>query len=54
VVCHGGDHYAGKFPEAGSGFASVGGHFLPYDAGNFEFVVRPDSKNAARRMPFTT
>jgi hypothetical protein len=38
VVCHGGDHYAGKFPEDGSGFANVGGHFLPYDAGNFEFA----------------
>jgi hypothetical protein len=38
VVCHGGDHYAGKFPEHGTGFANVGGHFLPYDAGNFEFA----------------
>jgi hypothetical protein len=38
VVCHGGDHYAGKFPENGTGFANVGGHFLPYDAGNFEFA----------------
>jgi hypothetical protein len=37
VVCHGGDHYAGKFPEDGSGFANIGGHFLPYDVGNFEF-----------------
>jgi hypothetical protein len=37
VVCHGGDHYAGKFPEDGSGSANVGGHFLPYDVGNFEF-----------------
>jgi hypothetical protein len=37
VVCHGGDHYAGRFPEDGSGFANVGGHFLPYDVGNFEF-----------------
>ncbi len=37
VVCHGGDHYAGQFPEHGSGFANVGGHFLPYDTGNFEF-----------------
>jgi len=36
VVCHGGDHYAGKFPETGLA-ANVGGHFLPYDAGNFEF-----------------
>jgi hypothetical protein len=41
VVCHGGDHYAGKFPEDGSGFANVGGHFLPYDAGNFEFSSTP-------------
>jgi hypothetical protein len=41
VVCHGGDHYAGKFPEDGSGFANVGGHFLPYDAGNFEFASKP-------------
>jgi len=37
VVCHGGDHYTGQFPEDGSGFANVGGHFLPYDTGNFEF-----------------
>jgi hypothetical protein len=41
VVCHGGDHYAGKFPEDGSGFANVGGHFLPYDVGNFEFSSAP-------------
>lgn len=37
VVCHGGDHYAGKYPEDGSGSPDVGGHFLPYDTGNFEF-----------------
>jgi hypothetical protein len=41
VVCHGGDHYAGKFPEDGSGPANVGGHFLPYDTGNFEFSGKP-------------
>lgn len=41
VVCHGGDHYAGPFPEDGSGFANVGGHFLPYDVGNFEFSSAP-------------
>ena len=41
VVCHGGDHYAGKFPEDGSGFADIGAHFLPYDAGNFEFSDKP-------------
>ena len=34
-------NYAGKFPEDGSGFANVGGHFLPYDAGNFEFASKP-------------
>jgi hypothetical protein len=38
VVCHGGDHYQGKFPEDGSGFANIGGHFLPYDTGNFDFL----------------
>jgi hypothetical protein len=37
IACHGGDNYAEKFPEDGSGPANVGGHFLPYDEGNFEF-----------------
>jgi Chitobiase/beta-hexosaminidase C-terminal domain/Putative Ig domain len=37
VACHGGDHYAGHFPEDGSGFANIGAHFVPYDVGNFEF-----------------
>jgi hypothetical protein len=51
VVCHGGDHYAGKFPEDDTGFANVGGHFLPYDVGNFEFASKPglrkcDQENA--------
>jgi hypothetical protein len=41
VVCHGGDHYAGKYPEDGSGSPDVGGHFLPYDTGNFEFSSQP-------------
>lgn len=36
VVCHGGDFYAGHFPENGTA-ANVGGHFVPYDTGNFEF-----------------
>jgi hypothetical protein len=35
VVCHGGEHYAGQFQKGGK--PDVGGHFLPYDAGNFEF-----------------
>jgi len=38
VACHGGDHYQGQFPADGSGFANIGGHFLPYDTGNFEFA----------------
>jgi len=38
LVCHGGDHYQGRFPSDGSGFANVGGRFLPYDAGNFDFL----------------
>ncbi len=46
VVCHGGDHYAGKFPEDGTGAADVGGHFLPYDTGNFEFSSKPGSTEA--------
>ncbi len=41
VACHGGDHYAGHFPEDGSGFANIGAHFLPYDTGNFEFSSKP-------------
>jgi hypothetical protein len=41
VVCHGGDHYAGKFPEDGAGPADVGGHFIPYDTGNFAFSTKP-------------
>ena len=50
VVCHGGDHYAGKFPENGSGFANVGGHFLPYDAGNFEFSSKPGLTEADQEL----
>ena len=41
VVCHGGSHYQGKYPENGSGFADIGAHFLPYDTGNFEFANAP-------------
>lgn len=37
VICHGGDHYAGQFPEDGTGSPDIGAHFLPYDTGNFEF-----------------
>jgi hypothetical protein len=51
VVCHGGDHYQGRFPEDGSGFANIGAHFLPYDTGNFEFAQkaglrRPDQEES--------
>ncbi|MGC2029847.1 MAG: hypothetical protein WA642_07495 [Steroidobacteraceae bacterium] len=37
VACHGGDFYAGKFPEDGTGQPNIGSHFLPYDTGNFSF-----------------
>jgi len=37
IACHGGDHYAGKFPEDGTGSANIGAHFLPYDVSNFAF-----------------
>jgi len=50
VVCHGGDHYAGKFPEDGSGFANIGGHFLPYDVGNFEFSSKPGLTKADQQL----
>jgi|GEM_PF-821982 len=50
VVCHGGDHYAGKVPEDGSGFANVGGHFLPYDLGNFEFSSKPGLTKADQQL----
>jgi hypothetical protein len=41
VACHGGDHYAGHYPEDGSGVANIGAHFVPYDSGNFEFSSQP-------------
>jgi hypothetical protein len=41
VACHGGDNYAGAFPEDGSGFADIGAHFLPYDTANFAFSSKP-------------
>ena len=45
VACHGGDHYAGRFPETplgspGAGPANIGAHFLPYDTGNFSFSTK--------------
>jgi hypothetical protein len=48
VACHGGGNYAGKFPEDGSGPANVGAHFLPYDAGNFEFSSATSLTDAAQ------
>jgi hypothetical protein len=47
VVCHGGDKYAGKFPEHSTA-ANVGGHFVPYDAGNFEFSTKAGLTEAAQ------
>ena len=49
VVCHGGDHYAGKFPETGT-LANVGGHFLPYDTGNFEFSTTAGLTEASQEL----
>jgi hypothetical protein len=40
VACHAGERYVGRFPEDGSGLPDVGAHFLPYDAGNFEFSTK--------------
>jgi hypothetical protein len=41
TVCHGGNKYAGKFPEdVGTGTADLEAHFLPFDIGNFEFSKR--------------
>jgi hypothetical protein len=37
TVCHGGNKYAGKFPEDGTGTGDLEAHFLPFDTGNFEF-----------------
>lgn len=41
VACHGGDHYAGSFPTAGTPSPDIGAHFLPYDTGNFSFSTSP-------------
>lgn len=41
VACHGGDHYAGRFPENGSGRANLGAHFLPFDLANYAFSASP-------------
>jgi len=40
TVCHGGNKYAGKFLEDGTGTADLEAHFLPFDIGNFEFSKR--------------
>ena len=46
VACHGGDKYDVRFPVPTSGDSRVGspdygGHFLPWDIGNFEFSTQP-------------
>jgi hypothetical protein len=43
TVCHGGNKYAGKFPDDKTGTADLDAHFLPFDTGNFEFSKRPGS-----------
>ncbi|MCB0112338.1 MAG: hypothetical protein KDE53_40720, partial [Caldilineaceae bacterium] len=37
VACHGGEHYAGSYPEDGSGVANVGASYLPFDVDNYAF-----------------
>jgi hypothetical protein len=37
TVCRGGNKYAGKFPEVGTGVADLEAHFLLFDVRNFEF-----------------
>lgn len=37
VACHGGEHYAGSYPEDGSGVANVGASYLPFDIDNYAF-----------------
>lgn len=42
VGCHGGTHYAGRFPRQAAGaHADVGGYFLPYDVEAFSFSSAP-------------
>jgi mono/diheme cytochrome c family protein len=41
VACHGGEHYAGSYPENGTGVANVGASYLPYDVDNFAFSSQP-------------
>lgn len=50
TVCHGADHlFATRFPEDGTGPADIGAHFLPYDAGNFEFANMPGLQKAQQQ-----
>jgi hypothetical protein len=48
LVCHGGDDYAGRYPNDGKGAADVGGHWLPYDIGNFAFSTGAGLTDAAQ------
>jgi hypothetical protein len=56
VVCHGGNKYAGKFPEDKTGTADLDAHFLPFDTGNFEFhssrpgFRKPDQQEAIYQL----
>ena len=51
VACHGGDKYAGRFPENDTGGANIGAHFLPYDIGNFAFSDHPGLTRADQELP---
>jgi hypothetical protein len=51
VACHGGSKYDGQFPMDARTSPDFGGHFLPYDVGNFAFsqargYTKADQQNA--------
>ncbi len=48
LACHGGKHYDGQFPIDNRTTPDLGGHFLPYDIGNFLFSSNPALTQAAQ------
>jgi hypothetical protein len=52
VVCHGGNKYAGKFPEDGTGTADIAAHFLPFDIASLAFhSSKPGLTKADQQEP---
>jgi hypothetical protein len=46
TICHGGDRYAGKFAEDGTGSPDIGGHMLPFIVPNFAFSSKAGLRRA--------